>query len=267
MNPVIFQTPGILPDGKYLPGEYAWTQPVSLRIATLRCTPPSSGSLVLRLELGGILTTLAFTVTAGSGSVQERMLGLIVPANTVIRWKAAFTGVPAAAASAVAVTVEVAQQGSSSGSIVQTPTWPVFWVDGPERVLALTYVPATHTFTPTAYGAAHVGLGTSGSRWTLSLQGTAALVADSGTLKANSFNSLGLATQESPRLEFMVGPLRVGVLTQTEFRVAKLIEEAPPALDSSTSDFYYRYEFHAPSGLVAVLTASGLTAGAFSEPL
>ena len=66
-NPILFVGNGVLLDGAYLPGQYGWHLPVRLDTAMLTCRAPSSGTLVLTLEVNGQLTPLAFTVPGPCG--------------------------------------------------------------------------------------------------------------------------------------------------------------------------------------------------------
>src|SRR6266498_5148744 len=66
MSPILFESNGVLPDGKYLPGQHRWSYPVRLTSALLTCQPPTTGILTLSLEVGGALTGVDFTVSASA---------------------------------------------------------------------------------------------------------------------------------------------------------------------------------------------------------
>ena len=82
MNPFLFQTNGVLPDSEYLLGQPSFSYPIRPTQALLTCHPPSSGTLTLTLEMGGVLTVIAFTVPASAEVevTQALAIDLSVPA-------------------------------------------------------------------------------------------------------------------------------------------------------------------------------------------
>ena len=108
----------------------------------------------------------------------------------------------------------------------------VVWVNGRERLLLFTYDSATHSFAEASPGIAanRPSITTTGLDESLTVAplNVPALVVANSTLSAAAFIEGSLVTKESPRLEFMVGSIRVGTLTASGFR-ANLLTEAAPA--------------------------------------
>lgn len=265
MAPILFELSGVLPDSQYLLGDYSFGYPVKLLQALLTCRPPSSGSLTLTLEVGGVLTSTSFYVSASTqGEVTQALdLSVIVPANASVRWQAAFNGAPEDAASYASVTMNMVPY---SGAI-SSPPMGVIWVNQTERLNLFMYDPGSHGFTETVLGISQgrASIVNSGpdNTLTISIQGQSVLVVENGAVCAQQFQAIGgVATSESPRLEFMIGSQRVATLTGSGvLRVANIVEAVPSAVSPG------QYAFYSQGELTAVLAATGLTAVGITEPL
>jgi hypothetical protein len=270
MSPVLYGCEGVLADGKRLSGQYSWSMEVRLGKALLTCRPPSLGTLTLTLEVDGQLTPLRFVVSSSPQIevTQEMDLGLAVPANTTVRWLAAFTEAPENAASYVSV----AMQAARDTGIIK-PALQVVWVNRAERVPVFNYDADTHQFNPTPYAASRASIQDTGSVQ-VALQGVATLVVSNGTIYAAELREAGTTSSESPRLEFQVGLQRVATLTKSGMLLVPYLAEGPcgqppgpTVLTPAYTAFYNRFEFYSDGALTAVLSAAGLSATAIQEPL
>lgn len=260
MSPILYQLSGILPDGKYLPGQYQWPSARQLLQVLVNGRRPTSGTLKLYLEIGGVRSDFFISISAGTTSFTiARSLFAVVPARTDVRWQAVFDGAPEEAASQVALTLTLGPMGS-----VTNPALTVR--DGGSGLVYYTYDPATHTFTDVVpagitplWALAQVG----DALLTLSIQGAVALRVAAGVVTTKEFYALGgTQTVEAPRAVFYVGNVPVASLTQDIFRVADGFEVDAPVLTLSPLDgeFYHRFEFWSGGVLTAALNGAGLEA-------
>lgn len=272
MNPVIYQLSGVLPEDKYVPGQYQWSIPVQLSTALLDCQPPSTGTLTIILEVGGVLKSFRFTVAAGTSPLAiPQSVNVLVPANTAVRWKASFAGAPEDAAVELSITLQPVEQSISQVAAVR-PQLTVQWANGKERLTLFNYNPDTHSFTETSTGI-------SAGRAVIVQAGDASLSIYIGTppmgkvfqalssaIWANSFIAIGgTASGQSPRLSFMVGNATIATLAADALRIPNLIEDMSPALTPTDAGYYCRFEFYSGGILTGVLNASGLTALGLEE--
>jgi hypothetical protein len=267
MNPVLFEMEGGLTDNKYLLGEYSFTKPVQINKALLTCRPPSRGTLGLVLEVDGAETPVVFIVLASVQAevTQSRDLSLVVPANATLRWKAYFDGAPENAASKASITLSPIEF-----RVGAQPALTVTWVNGLERLTLFNYSPATHAFAEAAPGlsAGRASITNTGpdNSLTIAIQGTTALVVANAKVYAQQFQT-GVATQESPRLEFVIGGRRVATLTKSGvLRVLDITEVA--AIEAlSVSLLSSQFAFFSNGAATAVLSPAGVTALNIAEPL
>jgi hypothetical protein len=268
MNPVLFEMEGVLTDSQYLLGEYSFTKPVQINKALLTCRPPSRGTLGLVLEVDGVETPVVFIVLASAQAevTQSRDLSLVVPANATLRWKAHFDGAPENAASKASITLSPIEF-----RVGAQPALTVTWVNGLERLTLFNYAPATHGFTEAAPGlsAGRASITNTGpdNSLTIAIQDTTALVVADGKVIAGELRVDGVATQESPRLEFVIGGRRVATLTKSGvLRVLDITEVA--AIEAlSVSLLSSQFAFFSNGAATAVLSPAGVTALNIAEPL
>lgn len=264
MIQAIYQLNGILPSDKYVPGQYVWSVPMQITSAVLNCKPPSAGTLAVILEVGGVLKAFRFTLAAGPGEVNlTRTVSALIPANTIVRWKANFTGVPEEAAVELSITMSVVPQSVSQVTAVP-PKLTVQWANGLERLTLFNYNPTTHSFVETSPGisAGRAGIVKSGNvSLGIFIGATELLIVASQVLLAPTFVARGgVASFLSPRLSFCVDNVPIATLAADAFRIAELIENVPPVLTAADPEFFSRFEFYSAGVLTAVLSASGLTA-------
>lgn len=271
MSLVLFEINGVLPDSKYLPGQHRFSYPVRVAKALLTCRPPVNGTLMLTLILtpptGSDLAAGSFIVPVSMQAeiTQEMSLNLTVPANTWMRWRAAFTDAPEQAAASASIAMQVVP---SSGNAGYQPKLQVAWVNQSERLTLFNYDPVTHRFTETTPGisadrASIVNAGPDQSVM-ISIQGVAALRVANSTMYAQEFVAVGCGAV-GPRLEFLVGAQRVASLTQDgTLRVPDIREVLA---GGEMPDDVNRFEFYSAGALTATLDATGLTALNIGEPL
>jgi hypothetical protein len=240
-----------------------------LASALLTCRPPSSGTLILTLEVGGLLTDAKFTVPAGNQAevTQSQTLNVLVPAGTRVRWKASFPDAPEEAAAAASITVQtVADNGA-----LPRPVLSVGWVNGSERLSLFSYDALSHAFFPLSGASARATIVNQGpnNALTISIQNTVALQVSSSKLLINELQAAGgTATPESPRLEFQIDSLRIATLTKSGVLLVPQVADGPPvSLNPTDPDFYRRFEFYSDGRLTGVVTASGLTVLEIEQPL
>jgi len=264
MTQAIYQLNGILPTDKYVPGQYVWTVPMQLTEAVLTCRPPSAGTLAVILEVGGVLKTFRFTIGAGGGGEVRltRLVNALVPANTVVRWKASFSGMPEEAAVELAITMNVVPQSVSQVAFA-APKLTVQWANGRERLTLFNYNVLTHGFTEATPGisAGRAGVVKNGTTSLgVFIGATELLIVAGGILFAPTFAARGgVVSLLSPRLSFCVDNVPIATLAADALRVVELTEGTPAVLTSDDLDFFSRFEFYSAGGLTAVLNANGLT--------
>lgn len=264
MTSAIYQLNGVPPADGYIPGQNQWTTPMQVLYATLTCQPPTSGILTLSLEVGGVLTGFQFTVGAGTAPVRRSNAVLAsIPANTLVRWKAAFTGTPEQAATQVAITMRLTPQSVSQVTAVP-PVLTLQWVNAAERLTLFNYNATTHTFVETSPGisAGRASITQSGdTQISISIGATEVLRAAAGQLLAPSIVAQGGVTStQSPRLSFCVDNVAVATVAADALRVVELTEGTPAALTWSDAGFNSRFAFYSGGMLTAVINATGLTA-------
>jgi hypothetical protein len=271
MNPILFQTNTVLLDGNYLPGQYSWPLPVKLETAWLVCqVPPASGTLILALEVGGAPTPTLFQVPAGTGAssklVMLEMGRLIVPPGQAVRWRASFEGPAQDAGGWATVTVNPAR---ALGAITAPALRVVFQELGlrPGGVEILRYDPRSDQWSEPVWPGRFLARDGQNSI-TLNTWPYTSLVVLGGVVQAKDFIETGIASQDSPRLEFYVDATRVANLTREGvLRVASIAEGAPPALDSRYQDFYGRFKLFIGGQLTAVLYTRGFKAMSLASSL
>lgn len=269
MNPVLYQINGVLPADQYLPGQYQWPYAVQLTSALLDCqSPPSSGTLILTLEVGGVLQSFQFTIPSGvGGMVVPRSMNVLVPANTPVRWLATFANAPEDTATQLAIMLQAVPQSTSQVAAIQ-PKLTVQWVNGRERLTLFNYDANTRTFTETSPGIStgRATLTQSGNTQLtisigMSLPQTEVLNVSGMQFFAPAFIAIGgVASGQTPRLLFNVDNVTVATLATDGLRVVELSEDDPPVLAPSDAGFYSRFEFYSSGVLTAVLNGQGLTA-------
>jgi hypothetical protein len=268
MSPVLFELNGVLPNGKYLLGQPRFRSPVRLTQAVLTCRPPATGTLTLALEVGGLLSGVAFTVRASTDDEVRQTLGLSLslPANTLLRWKASFDDAPENAASNVAISVGVQAQGILANP---RPALGLVWVNRQERSTLFAYDPVAHSFFETAAGisSGRASVTASGSNLIFAFNGAAALVITAGGIETPCLREGSLVTAESPRLEFMADGLRVATLTATGLLVRGVNEALPSVLSQDDPAFWSRFELWAAGALRATISPDGLTTMIFEQAL
>jgi hypothetical protein len=257
VNPILYQLDGNLLDGQYLPGEYQWSTPVVLASAACAVrTLPTLGVLVLTLELGGVLTPLTFTVTSAGVLPPGQSLNVTVPANTLVRWKASFSGPPATSADGVAVVVTPAAPSPVA------PVLTVQWLNGPENLTLFSYA-AGGSFTPLnpALLAGRATITQTNSQTSFFIQGVECLRVANGIFYANDFDVEGAQTVETPKLQFQLNGVTLATLTRTGLHLPDADELPPLSLGAGEFDFYNN------GTLAAVLWPRGLIAAALREGL
>jgi hypothetical protein len=263
MQPVLYQLNGSLPADKYLPGQYQWPFATQITTALLDCQPPAGGVLALILEVGGVLKAFRFTVAAGTTAlVIPQNVNVLVPANTVVRWKAAFSEAPEAAAVDVALTMQVVPQSISQVTAVP-PKLTVQWSNGIERLTLFNYNPTTHTFSEATPGisAGRATVTQSAPQTSVFIGATEVLRVAGSKLFSPSFFALGSTVSKySPTLTFQVDTLPVARLDLGGFRVVDLTEGTPAALSPTDAGFNSRFEFWSGGVLTAALNANGVVA-------
>lgn len=86
---IVFTCEGSLAPGAYLTGAYAFDRPVRLTTAFAIGLASQGQSTVLRLMMDGMATAHNLALAQGSGESSGTMvLGLVVPAGSVLRWMA-----------------------------------------------------------------------------------------------------------------------------------------------------------------------------------
>jgi len=269
MNPVIYQRPGFLISGEYLPGQYRWPFDVRLSTALLDGESPAEGVLTLSVEIGGGLTPV-FTVPASGHVVLQRPVNLLVPANTWVRWRGDFTGPPEAAANNVAITLHAVPQ-SIAGVATLPPPLTLQWHNGLERFVLFNYAPATHTFTEDQPGIASgraILTQTGDASFSLALQALEKMrVASENFYLEELIEGTASRSALFPRLVFCAGPFPCATITPLGFFTRTFTEADPEILLPADLDFHNRFEFYSGGQLTAVLDVNGLTATELIEPL
>ena len=261
MRPVLYQINGPLTDGRYLPGEYKWPVAVVLTRAELDCWAGARGTLTLTLEVGGVLTGESFQVGPENSRWQTALqLLAYVPANTLVRWKASFTGSAEDAPTQMAV---VAYPFLPADII--NPALRLNWVNGWERWPLFNYDPATGLYTQ-APGAiqSRVTL-TQGATFSVVIDGVESLRVAGGIFYANDFDVRGVASADRPQVQFVMGGTVLAMLTGTAFYLPDLTEGAPAALVAEDPNYFRRFSFLNNGNLEATLDGDGLTANQLTE--
>lgn len=248
MNPILFQIDGNS-NGGYLLGQYAWPFAVVLTRAACEVRDlPATGTLTLTLEIGGGATAVQFVVTAAGVTPATQNLSVSVPANTFVRWHAVFDDVYENSADGVVVVMYPALPSLSTA-----PALTVRYVNGAASYSVLTYANGLFAeVTPgilaanglTFYQGAYVSFG---------IAGYEVLRVDGNGFQVRDFYASGVATTDSPRLQFEVNGVPIAALSAAALRVVNVWETAPPLPDAGTFGFY------TGSTLVATLAAVGLT--------
>jgi hypothetical protein len=272
MMNVVYEKNGPLIDGEYLPGEYAWSNGMRLRTALLTLQPPTAGVLTLTLEVGGSLTPIQFTIEAQidppAPLVLSLGLGLKVPANTLVRWVAAFTDIPEAAAMAVSLTMTVDRDTAPA---TPHPGLRIDYCLYELRLPVFTFNPDTQLFFPTQYRGSAAQL-FQGTTFDLLLEGSSVFRASSGVLMAASWNegAYPFQTDElaaNERLEFLIDHSLAATAAADGVYVPRLTEGALPAYTPSYDAFYRQFAFGSGGEVTAILSAEGLSALALAEPI
>lgn len=258
----IYQINGLVPQDGYLPGQYRWPVPVNIASALLRCeTLPVSGVLRVELEVGGVLSGLAFNVLSDQVLHQiELPVNASVPANTWVRWKV----ISDHESASLAITLTVIRNPAPY------PDLTLEWFNATERLTLYDYSPATHLFTPTPQNEAltpsRLVVEDSAGVFTIAIQGTECLRVEGGALTVPFIKSgLGIASLTNPRVQFMVGKVPIATLTKTQLIVNGLTEDAPEALAQANPAFWERFEFYSDGLLTGALNLAGLVINAVDE--
>lgn len=258
----LFEYDNPLVPGKYLLGSPRWTKPVGLINCRLVCTAgASTDPTVLQLEIDGELiekTIPIFPRFAGDRINLVIRIGLVLDANSELRVKC-ISG-PTDPDDAIRT---VGLNLSADDATTLSPVLPdgemfVRWVTDTENLRIFDYDTATHLFTESVAGI-------SSSRADLDNAVTfQAKIQDVVVAQSNSSQQFsceeivcngGLATSETPRLEFFIGPTRAAVLTASgRFFVADVTESASISSSDNTFDIYGNGELAA---VIGRLTSSG----------
>ena len=291
---IVFQSSGVLGDGKYLAGQYAWPVAQRLGRAVLECVPPSAGVLTLELEVDGVGTGISFTVPALQEWArvprrwrQGQMIGLQVAAGAVVRWRASFDGATEEAASQMSVSVAVGP-------------WGMAGAFGPVAALGVEYLGAGRSSGPLVYewlvagGEWQAGAGASALGVAVALAGGITVdqsdvtmdqtdltvdqmagvltftiggatvlrtITSSGVVQAVAFQEGGsgsLFNRNLPCLRFRIGEMTAGRVNVEGLWVARLSEVAG-GLISAAESLYFDF-----GGGVRMGT-KGMEASAFEE--
>lgn len=279
--PVLYQLNGMLPANKYLLGQYRWPYAVRITGALLQVgQPPSGGALELHLEVGGVDQGRIFTVGAeirpAVPLVQEaRELSVAVAANTWVRIQGIFNASPEESAGYLSVTLTSGAQ-SVTDVALSRPTLQVGWVNGEERLILFDYDAASHTFTPTLFGALGVGsptvkaslLAVGTTSLSFYIRGVEVFRVAAGKVTVGILTEGATGGPSSPRLEFLVDGVRVGSVDSAgQLSVAALEENTPPTWTPSDEEFYERFLFYSGGVVTGQINAQGLLAEEVEEAL
>lgn len=264
MSPVLYQKNGVLIDGEYLPGHYWWTSDVVITGILVQGTMPTAGTFHLQLEINGVLTDYALPVQAGTGAFKlTDSLVAAVPADQNVRWKASFSGTPAQAPMAVALTMSVAP----AGAVVN----PVLTVrDGATGIVYYSYNAQTGVFAkvvPLGVTPAWALIQDGETELLIQYNGSEIFSVENGAVNAETFSASNpVSPKGTAAAIFYVGNTPVGTLTKTGgFYAANITEDSPAQLSELSAAYYSQFEFWSNGQLTAALGATGLTAASIVE--
>lgn len=193
---------------------------VGLVNVRLVCTAGASTQrTILQLEVDGVLIAKSIHVMpryAGDRINLVLRIGTVLPPNSELRVKC----VSGPSNSADAIRAIGLNLYADEASTVVTPAGEMYvrWVNQAENLRLLEYNPSTHLFTESAAGISS-GRATLENATTFAATIQGALAARCDATQAFKCNEIvctgGVATSESPRLEFFIGKLRIATLTRT----------------------------------------------------
>lgn len=258
MPHVMFKRVAGLAANMYLLGHYAW--PKDMRIVSASATFNAPGDrTVVSLFIDGVNSGYSITLLPGATNASMYIpLGIPVPDGSQVRF--AVTTAPSLIddfATNVCIVANVVDEDFSIDASAVSTMW-VNWKNGHENFRLYNYTPSTHTFSEAASGIS-TGRATV-SDITASIQSVGTYsVYDAGYIYHDNWVDDPACIHAEPALEFMIGTLKVGVVTQDEFFVPEIVETATLV---ATDNFC----FYSPSGtLTATLGAAGLRALAITE--
>jgi len=253
----------VLGAGGYLLGAWRFTGETTLIHAVLQVQPPRSGNITIGLEIDGTVGEV-FSIGPNANPddpsevVIQRPLGLDLAANSFFRWRVVeFTSPIEDGPLKTSATIGYVSQGVAQ-VFVLSPQLSVDWVKGEERFTLFDYDPTTGLFLETAEaeglsaGRAAIDIHAR-DRVTVTIEDATALRVTSGLVQAAEVDALGgVATNESPRLEFIANGERAATLTKSGvLRVARVTQDAPESANTV-------FSFHSLQALSATLSAEGL---------
>jgi len=258
MPHIVFKRVAGLAANTYLLGHYTW--PKDMRIVSVSATFSAPGdSTVLSLFIDGVDSGYTITLLPGATTAAMSLpLGVPVSSGSQVRFKV--TTAPTLIddfATNVCIVAYVVDDDYSIEAAAVKLYW-VNWVNGYENFRLFDYATSTHTFTETSSGLSTGRASVSDSAATIQGVGTYSAL-DAGVLYHQNFADLPSVIPAEPSLIFMIGTVKVGVVTQDEFFVSQIIETSDLVTDDN-------FCFYSPSGtLIATLGAGGLRALGITE--
>ncbi len=258
MPHVVFKRVAGLAANTYLLGHYTW--PKDMRIVSVSATFSAPGdSTVLSLFIDGVDSGHTITLLPGATTASMSLpLGVPISSGSQVRLKVttAPTLIDDVATNVCVVAYVVDDDYSTEAESVKA--FAVNWKSGYESFKLFDYATATHAFTEASSGLSTGRASVCASAATIQGVGTYSAL-DAGVLYHPNFADLPSVIPAEPSLIFMIGTVKVGVVTQDEFFVSQITETSDIVTDDN-------FCFYSPSGtLIATLGTGGLRALGITE--